>query len=61
MKKIFIVTMPANNTASVRQFGFENLEDANKFREYLDQGNGGSSTPCVIHVQHFFEKNEFHF
>lgn len=55
MKHVYIVTMGANNRASQLQFAFHNLDEANKFRAYLDFGKGGSSVFSTIHAIRIYD------
>lgn len=56
MKKIFVVTSGSENLASMLQFAFHNLDEAEKFRDYLDNGKGASSRFSTIHVLTIYDK-----
>jgi hypothetical protein len=58
MKDIFVVIMGANNRASMFQFAFHDLDEAKKFRDYLDSGKGASSNPSTIHVLQVYDSAE---
>lgn len=55
IKDVFVVTMGANNRASMYQFAFSDLDEAKKFRDHIDSGKGASSVPSTIHVLQVFE------
>lgn len=43
MKKVYIVSSGSANIASILQFAFHDLEEAQKFMDYLDSEKGASS------------------
>jgi len=56
MREVFVVTAGANNKASMLQFAFHNLDEAKKFRDYLDSGKGASSNYSTIHILTIYDK-----
>jgi hypothetical protein len=53
-KSIFLVTAGAQNSFVTLTWGFYNLEDAEKFRDYLDSRKGASSTQSYISEHYIF-------
>lgn len=56
MRHVYVVTSGSNNRASVLQFAFHNLDEAHKFRDYLDRGKGASSNYSTVHVLDIYDQ-----
>jgi hypothetical protein len=55
MSKVYVVSSGSANFASVLQFAFYDLEEAEKFREYVDSKNGASSHHSTLHLLNIFD------
>ncbi len=56
MTEIFVVTLGSANRASALQFAFHNIDEAKKFRDYVDSGKGASSQYSTIHLLTIYDK-----
>lgn len=56
MKDIFVLTICANNSESIFEFAFHNLNEAQNFREYVDRNKGASSKCSTIHILRVYDK-----
>jgi len=55
MKKVYVVSSGSANLASILQFAFHDLEEAEKFRTYLDSEKGASSHYSTLHILKIFD------
>lgn len=56
MRQVFVVTLGASNKESMLQFAFHNLEEAKKFRDYVDSRKVASSHPSTIYGLIIYDK-----
>lgn len=54
MINVFVVNMTANNSQII-QFAFHNLEEANKFKDYIDGRKGASSSSNFISSLYIYD------